>query len=140
LKYVDIHTPSEHHLNGQSYPLEMQFLHLDSKKNVAMTSVLFQVGESNIQLAKLLTQLPQKVGEVIKLKARLTPSDLMPTNQRYYRYSGSLTSPPCTEGVRWVVMKSLLQASAEQIAAITAALGGANSRSIQPLNGRSVLE
>lgn len=140
LKYVDIHTPSEHHLNGQSYPLEMQFLHLDSKKNIAMTSVLFQTGEPNIQLAKLLAQLPQKVGEVIKLKARLTPSDLMPTNQRYYRYSGSLTTPPCTEGVRWVVMKSTLNASAEQIAAITAAIGGANNRSIQPLNGRSVLE
>jgi carbonic anhydrase len=140
LKHVDMHTPSEHQLNGQSYPLEIQFFHLDSKKNIAMTSVLFQTGEANSQLAKLLTQLPQKVGDIFKLKTRLIPSDLIPSSQRYYRYSGSLTTPPCSEGVRWVVMKSTLQASTEQIAAITAAIGGANNRPIQPLHGRSVLE
>jgi carbonic anhydrase len=140
LKHLDFHTPSEHQLNGQSYPLEIQLWHEDSKKNIAIMSILFKTGEPNAELTELLAQLPQKTGESIKLKTRYTPNELMPTNPQYYRYSGSLTSPPCNEGVRWIVMKSPLQVSAEQVQAITTAIGGPNSRPIQPLHGRSVLE
>ncbi len=140
LKHLDFHTPSEHQLNGQSYPLEIQLWHEDSKKNIAIMSVLFKAGDPNAELTELLAQLPQKAGESIKLKTRYTPNELMPTNPQYYRYSGSLTSPPCHEGVRWIVMKSPLQVSAEQVQAITTAIGGHNSRPIQPLHGRSVLE
>lgn len=140
LKHLDFHTPSEHQLNGQSYPLEIQLWHEDSKKNIAIMSVLFKAGEPNAELTELLAQLPQKAGESIKLKTRYTPNELMPTNPQYYRYSGSLTSPQCNEGVRWIVMKSPLQVSAEQVQAITTAIGGHNSRPIQPLHGRSVLE
>ncbi len=103
-------------------------------------SVLFKAGEPNAELTELLAQLPQKAGESIKLKTRYTPNELMPTNPQYYRYSGSLTTPPCSEGIRWIVMKSPLQVSAEQVQAITTAIGGHNSRPIQPLHGRSVLE
>lgn len=140
LKHLDFHTPSEHQLNGQSYPLEIQLWHEDSKKNIAIMSVLFKAGEPNAELTELLAQLPQKAGESIKLKTRFTPNELMPTNPQYYRYSGSLTTPPCSEGIRWIVMKSPLQVSAEQVQAITTAIGGHNSRPIQPLHGRSVLE
>ena len=140
LKHLDFHTPSEHQLNGQSYPLEIQLWHEDSKKNIAIMSVLFKAGEPNAELTELLAQLPQKAGESIKLKTRYTPNELMPTNPQYYRYSGSLTTPPCSEGIRWIVMKSPLQVSAEQVQAITTAIGGHNSRPIQPLHGRSVLE
>ena len=140
LKHLDFHSPSEHQLNGQSYPLEIQLWHEDSKKNIAIMSILFKTGEPNAELTELLAQLPQKASEPIKLKTRFTPNELMPTNQQYYRYSGSLTTPPCSEGVRWIVMKSPLQVSAEQVQAITTAIGGANNRPIQPLHGRSVLE
>lgn len=140
LKHLDFHTPSEHQLNGQSYPLEIQLWHEDSKKNIAIMSILFKTGEPNAELTELLAQLPQKASEPIKLKTRFTPNELMPTNPQYYRYSGSLTTPPCSEGVRWIVMKSPLQTSAEQVQAITTAIGGANNRPMQPLHGRSVLE
>lgn len=140
LKHLDFHTPSEHQLNGQSYPLEIQLWHEDSKKNIAIMSILFKTGEPNKELTELLAQLPQKANESIKLKTRFTPNELMPTNPQYYRYSGSLTTPPCSEGVRWIVMKSPLQTSAEQVQAITTAIGGANNRPMQPLHGRSVLE
>ncbi len=140
LKYLDFHAPSEHKLNGQHYPLEIQLYHEDSKQHVAVMSVLFKAGESHAELNALLAQLPQTSSEVIQLKTRLTPNELMPTNPQYYRYSGSLTTPPCQEGVRWIVMKSPLQASTEQIIKLSTAMGGANNRPIQALNGRSVLE
>lgn len=140
LKYLDFRAPSEHQLNGQPYPLELQLYHEDSKQHVAIMSILFKAGELNAELNELLAQLPQKAGEIIPLKTRLTPNKLMPTNPQYYRYSGSLTTPPCHEGVRWIVMKSALQASTEQIIRLSTAMGGPNNRPIQALNGRSVLE
>jgi len=140
LKYMDVHTPSEHQINGQSYPLELQFLHVDNKKNVAMMSVLFKAGDPSEAMEKLLVQLPKTAGEIALLKARLTPSDWMPTNPQYYRYSGSLTTPPCTEGVRWIIMKSPRQASSEQLKAFADAIGKPNHRPTQALNGRTVLE
>lgn len=140
LKYMDIHAPSEHQLNGQAYPLELQFFHEDNKKNMAIMSVLLKSGDASEAMDKLLTQLPKAVGDNTPLKARLTPGDLMPTNPQYYRYGGSLTVPPCSEGVRWIVMKSPRQASAEQIKAMTEAIGKSNHRPIQALNGRTVLE
>lgn len=140
LKHLDVHAPSEHQLNGQSYPLEIQLWHEDNKKNVAIMSILFKTGEANAELAELLAQLPKKAGETIKIKTRLTPKELMPTNPQYYRYNGSLTTPPCSEGIRWIVMKTPLQASNEQVKAITSAIGGPNNRPSQPLHGRSVLE
>jgi carbonic anhydrase len=140
LKHMDIHSPSEHLLNGQSYPLEIQLFHEDSKNNLAVMSVLFKTGEPNAELTELLAQVPQKTGEIIKIKTRFTPNELMPTNPQYYRYSGSLTTPPCQEGVRWVIMKSPLQASADQIKSISTAIGSPNNRPAQPLHGRSVLE
>lgn len=140
LKYMDIHTPSEHQINGQQYPLELQLYHEDNKKNIAVMSVLFKTGDASEAMEKLLTQLPKAVGETVPLKARLVPSDWMPTNPQYYRYGGSLTTPPCTEGVRWIVMKSPRQASTEQIKALTDAIGTPNQRPQQALNGRTVLE
>lgn len=140
LKYMDIHTPSEHQINGQQYPLELQLYHEDNKKNIAVMSVLFKTGDASEAMEKLLTQLPKAAGETVPLKARLVPSDWMPTNPQYYRYGGSLTTPPCTEGVRWIVMKSPRQASTEQIKALTDAIGTPNQRPQQALNGRTVLE
>lgn len=140
LKYMDVRIPSEHQINGQAYPLELQFFHEDSKKNMAMMSVLFKSGDASEAMEKLAAQLPKAAVETAPFKARLIPSDFMPTNPQYYRYGGSLTTPPCTEGVRWIIMKSPKQATAEQIKAITDAIGKPNQRPTQALNGRTVLE
>lgn len=140
MKHVEFHTPAENTIHGDTYALEAQFFHADSDGNKAIVSVLFKEGKSNKELAKLLLQLPTKKGKKKKLNKRIRAKDLMPSNPRYYRYSGSLTTPPCSEGVKWVVFKTALTASTAQIEKLENALAHTNSRPVQPLYGRVVLE
>lgn len=115
-------------------------MHANSKSEQSMIAVLFEEGESNAALQHLLKQLPKEAGKLVPLKSRVLPSELMPQKRTYYRFSGSLTMPPCTEGVRWVLMKAPMTASKEQIEAFKQVLQGPNNRPVQPLNGRVVLE
>jgi len=140
LKQVHFHAPSENTINGKSYPLEAHFVHADNKGNLAVIAVMFKEGEANPTLEQFWAQFSNKVGQTVKLKGRYTPNTLMPTKQQYYRFSGSLTTPPCSEGVRWVVMKAAMTASREQIDTFERAMHHHNNRPIQPLNGRAVLE
>jgi carbonic anhydrase len=101
---------------------------------------MFEEGEANEALELLLQQIPKEIDKAVPIKARVRPSDLMPQNRAYYRFSGSTTSPPCTEGVRWVLMKKPMMASKSQIDALKHAILQDNNRPVQPLNGRIVLE
>jgi carbonic anhydrase len=139
LKQANFHTPSEHSIKGKPFPLEAQFLHTDVKGNTAIVAVLFREGRPNPALDKVLKQLPNESNKAVTLKSRLLASEMMPSNQDYYRFSGSLTSPPCTEGVRWILIKTPMTASKEQIDAL-AALTQQNNRPIQPLNGRLIVD
>lgn len=139
LKQANFHTPSEHSIQGKSFPLEAQFLHTDVKGSTAIVAVLFREGKPNPALDKLLKQLPNESNKAVTLKSRLLASEMMPSNQDYYRFSGSLTTPPCTEGVRWIVIKTPMTASKEQIEALTA-LTQNNNRPLQPLNGRLIVD
>ncbi|MDX1915721.1 MAG: carbonic anhydrase family protein [Methylophilus sp.] len=140
LKQVHFHTPSENMVDGRAYPLEAHFVHADDKGNLAVLAVMFKEGEANQTLEKLWPLMPKEINQAIPLKVRFTPNDLMPIRQQYYRFGGSLTTPPCSEGVRWVLMKAPLTASKEQIKAFEAIIHHHNSRPVQPLNGRIVLE
>ncbi len=140
LKQVNFHAPSENTINNKSYPLEAHFVHADSKGNLTVIGVMFKEGKENPALAKLWLQIPNEVGEPALLKTRVIPSELMPTNHSYYRFSGSLTTPPCSEGVRWLLMKTPVTASKEQIEAFKHAVHHQNNRPVQALNGRVVLE
>ena len=140
MKYVQFHAPSEHHIKGKSFPLEAQFVHADSKGNLAYVALLFEDGKENVALSKLLEEMPTEQSDAKPMKARVLPSDFMPVNKTYYRYSGSITTPPCTEGVRWVVMKTPAHASKAQIEALNEAIKQPNNRPIQPLNGRMLIE
>lgn len=140
MKQLQFRAPSEHTIKGKSYPLEAQFMHANSKSEQSMIAVLFEEGEANAALQHLLKQLPKEAGKLVPLKSRVLPSELMPQKRTYYRFSGSLTMPPCTEGVRWVLMKAPMTASKEQIEAFKQVLQGPNNRPVQPLNGRVVLE
>jgi carbonic anhydrase len=115
-------------------------VHADSKGNLAVIGVMFTEGKSNPALAKLWEQLPEEEGEPIALKNRVTPSELMPNNKGYYRFSGSLTAPPCSEGVRWLLMKNPITASKEQIDAFKKAVHHSNNRPVQALNGRVIID
>lgn len=140
MKQVHFHAPSENIIRGKSYPLEAHFVHADSKGNLTVIGVMFTEGKENPGLAKLWEQLPTEAGDPVVLKNLVKPSEMIPENRSYYRFSGSLTTPPCSEGVRWLLMKNPMTASKEQIEAFKHAVHHENNRPVQPLNGRVVVE
>lgn len=140
LKQVHFHTPSENSIHGESFPLEAHFVHADSKGNLTVIGVMFKEGKENEGLARLWEQLPAEESTPAPVKSRVVPTDLIPKNPTYFRFSGSLTTPPCSEGVRWVLMKTPMTVSKEQIEAFKNAVHHNNNRPIQVLNGRAVLE
>lgn len=140
MKQVHFHTPSENTIKGKSYPLEAHFVHADKKGSLAVIAVMYKEGKTNIGLEKLWSQMPKEAGVPVPLNTKVAASELMPENRDYYRFSGSLTTPPCTEGVRWLVLKTPMTVSKEQITAFEEVLKHHNNRPVQPLNGRVVLE
>ena len=91
-------------------------------------------------LKRMWNHLPKKQGEKVVLSKPQPVNEMLPKNLDYYRFSGSLTTPPCSEGVRWLILKDIQQASAQQIAAFSKLIGHPNNRPIQPLNGRVIVE
>ncbi len=140
LMHYQFHTPSEHHKEGFAYPMEMQLVHRDGDGNVVVMAVLFQEGEHNSHLNSLLRRLPKKVGkQQIHNDLKLNPVHFLPANTEFYKYSGSLTTPPCSEGVRWMVFKQPIEASAEQIITMNE-LMGENARPLQQVFARDILK
>jgi carbonic anhydrase len=140
MKQVHFHSPSENTIHGKIFPLEAHFVHADSKGNLTVLAVMYTEGKANLGLAKLWGQMSKEVSEPVALKNRVTASELIPENRSYYRYSGSLTTPPCTEGVRWLVMKNPMTASKEQIKDLNDVIQHDNNRPLQALNGRIIVE
>ena len=140
LKQFHFHAPSENHVDGKSFPIEAHFVHVDANGDLAVVAVMFEQGDSNPTLDKLWVGLPGKEGPSQELSPEIAAADLLPGDRDYYRYEGSLTTPPCSEGVRWLVLKQLVPASAEQIGILTKALGHPNNRPVQPVGARVVLQ
>ena len=105
LKQFHFHSPSENKINGKQFPLESHLVHADKDGNLAVVAVMFQEGAAHTLLAKLWEKMPNKAGEKSALPTGLSVSQLLPKGRDYYRFNGSLTTPPCSEGVRWFVMK-----------------------------------
>ncbi|WP_033136147.1 carbonic anhydrase [Aeromonas finlandensis] len=140
LKQFHFHAPSENLIEGKSYPLEGHLVHVSDKGEIAVVAVMFEAGKANPALTAAWGELPAKVGEIHPLKAPLAAEQLLPESRDYYRFSGSLTTPPCSEGVRWLVMKQPVEVSQAQIDAFKAVMHHPNNRPVQPLNGRLVLQ
>ncbi len=142
LKYLDFHMPSENTVNKKHFPMEIEFYHEgDDKQPAAIVSMMVIPGKADRTLRKLLKQLPDKKGEAKPLAANTLKSlEMKKKLANYYRYSGSVTTAPCTEGVRWFILKQPLSLSDEQQQAFKAAIGKDNNRPVQPLNARQILE
>ncbi len=140
LKQFHLHSPSENLIKGKSYPLEIHFVHANAKGELAVVSMMFEQGQANPMLERMWKRLPKKQGEKVVLKTPQPVSQMLPKNLDYYRFSGSLTTPPCSEGVRWLILKDIQQASAQQIAEFSNLMGHPNNRPVQPLNGRLIVE
>ena len=133
------HSPSEHHLEGRSYPAEVHFVHRAADGRLAVVGVLIEEGEANPAYAPVWENLPPTQGVEVHLEHVMVDVDaLLPTDHASYRYVGSLTTPPCSEGVTWIVMRTPVTLSAAQVAQLRAVLAG-NNRPVQPINGRRVV-
>jgi len=140
LKQYHFHTPSENTINGKHFPMEAHFVHADTNGNLAVIAVMFKEGKENQTLHSILDHMPLHPGDHHNLcSIKLNAASLLPSNQNYYRFNGSLTTPPCSEGVRWIVMKTPVEASKEQLE-VFAHILGKNNRPIQPLDARTVLK
>jgi carbonic anhydrase len=133
------HMPSENLINGQSYPLEGHLVHADENGRLAVLAVMFKEGEQNAVLGSL-WDTPPAAGAKQPVSPRVNIRDMLPADLDYYRFNGSLTTPPCSEGVRWLVLKQPIVASRAQIEALTNAVGHANNRPLQPINARVILQ
>ncbi len=138
LKQFHFHTPSEHTINGKHAPMEVHFVHQSDDKNLAVVGVLVQEGSVNKNIEQLIKYLPNAVGE--KLTHDSVNIDIalhVPKNLFAYHYIGSLTTPPCTENVQWLVLRDPVHMSKDQIAAFSSRLKN-NNRPTQPLNERII--
>ena len=140
LKQFHFHSPSEHTVNGKSFAMEMHFVHADENGALAVVGVLFQEGQEHPVINKLWSFMPEHAGESVPLTVKIEDTDLLPPTRDYYYYSGSLTTPPCSEGVSWVVLKNPIEVSAEQIARFKSRVGPTTNRPIQPHNARLILD
>jgi len=138
LKQVHFHSPSENTIDGKRYPLEAHLVHADAKGQLAVVAVMFEDGADNAWLAGLSSSVPAKEGGEKALAKAISAYTLLPSDKDYYRFSGSLTTPPCTEGVRWLVLKHPVTASHAEVEQLHAAIGHDNSRPVQLLNDRVV--
>jgi len=136
LKQFHFHAPSEHTVEGGAhYPMELHFVHQDANGALAVVGVTIRAGEESAPLAEAFRDLPA-VGKESKPIA-LNPFALLPQAKTSFQYSGSLTTPPCSEKVAWFVLRQPIELSAAQIEAFRK-LYSRNNRPVQPWNGRMV--
>lgn len=133
------HSPSENTINGRSFPLEAHLVHADANGNLAVVAVMFEKGQGNPVVDKVWRYMPAKANATMDVSSlSVNAAKMLPADRDYYAFEGSLTTPPCTEGVRWMVLKDTVQVSAEQIAKFQRTMHHDNNRPVQPLYGRTV--
>ena len=132
------HAPSEHTIDGEHAPLEAHFVHTSAAGELAVIGILIEEGEHDALADTIIAALPDGPGDERRVEnLDLDMNELRPLPKRYYRYRGSLTTPPCSEGVEWIVMAEKRQISSEQMAAIASRLHD-NNRPVQPLGARTI--
>jgi carbonic anhydrase len=140
LKQVHFHAPSENLIEGRSFAMEGHFVHADAKGNLLVVGLMFDAGDANSALARIWPELPAKPGAATRLATSVNAMEFLPAAMSYYRFSGSLTTPPCSEGVRWLVLKAPVSVSKTQVDAFHRAVHHDNNRPVQPLNGRVIID
>ncbi len=140
LKQFHFHAPGEHHVHGRSYPMEAHLVHADDHGNLAVLSVMYEEGAESAALGEFWDLMPRKEGGRASFSEPFDASRLLPADRDYYRFNGSLTTPPCTEGVRWLVLKHPVSASRKQVEAFAQLMHHPNNRPLQPVNARPLLK
>lgn len=142
LAQFHFHAPSEHTADGVSYPMEVHLVHVDAAgKPAAVVGVFIKAGNENAALAPAFKALPPHSGDKSAPSgATVDARNILPADKTFFTYPGSLTTPPCTEGITWYVLKTPIEMSAAQIRAFTSLehLGHTN-RPVQTLGSRALL-
>ena len=125
-------------VGGKNFPMEAHFVHRADSGGLAVVGVLLTEGKPNAAFAKIIATMPAKEGPPVKADAGINPNGLLPDKLGYYRYSGSLTTPPCSEVVEWLVLTAPMPVAASDVAAF-AKLYPMNARPVQPLHGRLLI-
>lgn len=139
LKQFHFHSPSENTIRGKSFPMEAHFVHADAQGNLAVVALMFEPGASNPVLEQVWPHVPMEENGKAELETPVAAAELIGDDRDYYRYEGSLTTPPCSEGVRWIVLKQAAQASPEQLRMVERAIGQPNNRPVQNRGARVIL-
>jgi carbonic anhydrase len=133
------HRPSEERINGRAFDMVVHLVHKDAEGRQAVVAVLLERGSHQPVVQAVWNNLPLEKGEEQAARVPLDPARLLPDDRRYYTYMGSLTTPPCSEGVLWMVMKQPVQLAGDQID-LFARLYPMNARPVQPGSGRLIKE
>lgn len=132
------HHPSEERINNKAYSMVAHLVHRNAEGQLAVVAVLLDPGAANGLINKVWTYMPLDAGDKVRMPPGLLDlTELLPKDQRYYQFLGSLTTPPCTEGVLWLVLKQPTPVSPEQIK-LFSQLYPMNARPVQPVNGRPI--
>ena len=132
------HTPSEEQINFKRYPMVAHLVHRNAEGQLAVLAILLDLGAASPLVDKVWTYMPLDAGDRVRMPSEmLNLAELLPTDQRYYQFMGSLTTPPCSEGVLWMVLKTPVTVSKAQLKLFTQ-LYPNNARPIQPVNARPV--
>jgi len=134
------HTPSEEMINTKRYAMVAHLVHKNDAGQLAVVAVLLEQGEPNALIDKVWTYMPLDTNDQVRIPAGVIDmNEILPADQRYYQYFGSLTTPPCSEGVLWLVIKQPLRISPEQFRLFSQQFPF-NARPVQAVNGRPVRE
>jgi carbonic anhydrase len=131
------HHPSEHLIGGKNFPMEVHFVHRNGAGNLAVVGALMTAGRPNAAFGKIVAAMPAKEGPAIN-RAAADPNQMLPAKRGYYQYSGSLTTPPCSEVVNWLLLREPIQVAKTDIDAF-GKLFPMNARPAQKENRRFVL-
>ncbi|MFK7897055.1 MAG: carbonic anhydrase family protein [Myxococcota bacterium] len=136
LDQLHFHTPSEHLVAHQRFPVEAHFVHRDQNGKLLVLGVLFDVGATNSFIERILSDAPRDIGH-IDLDRSINLDEILPSKKHVYTYKGSLTTPPYSEDVQWLVLSEHPSVSPEQVVRLLVLEGG-NARAVQPRNERVV--
>ncbi|MDO9265753.1 MAG: carbonic anhydrase [Sulfurimonas sp.] len=141
LLQLHFHTPSENQIDGEHFPFEGHFVHATEDGSLAVVGIMFEDGAENPLIKKIWDKMPHKANEKNALSISADEvNKFLPKDKAYYRFTGSLTTPPCSEGVRWLVLKSYSTISPAQVKEFSKALNGVNNnRPVQPIKARKVM-
>jgi carbonic anhydrase len=138
LAQFHFHYPSEHYYAGKRFPMEVQFVHINAAGALAVIGVMMVPGRANGTFSKIVATMPEKQGPPIPADPGINPNSFLPQSRRYYRYRGSLTTPPCSETVDWLLFMEPIQVAQADVTRFSQ-LFPMNARPVQKLNRRFVL-